>query len=96
MRRKQVDVDPPQARAHQTVRVDELEGVFAGHVSQLRKGTQQGEDFDTPPQVPAGEFPDDEWVAQRLSVEEQVLQSGIRSPEVVHPHRGINQRHRDR
>ena len=64
---EQMHIDPPQAATHHTVCVDELQYLVVRSDRHLRQRRQERQDFVATLQAPAGEFPDDEGLAEDLA-----------------------------
>jgi len=88
---QQVDVDPADSLPVQLPALEKSEHFIVPGKGRLRQRGEEGEDLPPVPQVPAGEFPQDEPVAQNPFFAEQGAESVVPAPEVVHPDGGVNQ-----
>lgn len=59
----------------------------------LGKGAEKTKDFPSPDKVPAGQFADDEWMAEDFPSFKQGLEPGIIRPKEFDPDRGVGQNH---
>src|SRR5262245_66642405 len=66
-RREKMNVDPPQASAHQPLRVDPRKHLVVLDQYRARQGAQEGQNLSPIPKVAAGKLPDDERVAFDLA-----------------------------
>lgn len=90
-RSQQVHIDPTKSAAHQSVRLDECERTVIIDGPSPRQGAEQRLHFGAPTPVATGKLADDEVVAENLLTEQQLRQSRISSPQVVDPHRGVDE-----
>ena len=63
-RREQMEIDPPQTAPHQRVRLDERKNFFVLHQRRLREVPKEGQDLVPAIQRAAGEFADNERMAE--------------------------------
>jgi hypothetical protein len=88
-----MDVDVTESRAHQAVLLDELQDLLVFCLSGQGKKLQVREDFKPVFEIAAGQFADNERVAQHLPILQQPFQVRDAFPEMADPDRSVYQNH---
>ena len=78
-------VDPTQSQAHEATRLDESEDLVVIRYRGRGEPTDELEDFGALGEIAAGKLADDERVGPNRAVFQQVRESRISLPQMIHP-----------
>ena len=90
---EQMHVNQPQPLPVKAVAVDEADDFGVGRLGGLRQGSEQPEDFRAPDERSARQFPDDERMADDVSLLQQGDRTVVATMQVVDPHRCVEEHH---
>ena len=86
-------VHKTDSRSHEGVMFNEVEDFFLTQDGSPGQGFEQIEYFPSIFQIAAGKLSHNEIVTHHLRVVEQFLKPAVPSPQMGHPHRGVNDHH---
>jgi len=93
---EEMDVDPAETASGQLMALEERESLTVLDLRSVGQGCEKSEYLTPIGQAPARDLAHDEGMTEDLGTGEEPSQANVAPPEMVHPDRGVDQRHAER